>query len=86
MNEVRKIQEPVIHGGRLLQIFCFQGNNVSNVLETPDTEASGKFNKACNQKEELGSLFLNVSSFTYRHLNQLVRIFLLFNVTVYCRF
>ncbi len=32
-DEVRKIQEPVIHGGRLLQIFCFQWNNVSTVLE-----------------------------------------------------
>lgn len=36
MNEARKIQEPVIHGGHLLQIFCFQWNNVSTVLETPD--------------------------------------------------
>ena len=31
--EVRKIQEPVLHGGRLLQIFCFQWNNVSTAPE-----------------------------------------------------
>ena len=31
--EVCKIQEPVINGGCFLQIFCFQGNNVSTALE-----------------------------------------------------
>ena len=35
-TEVRKIQEPVVHGGYLLQIFCFQWNNVSNAPELPD--------------------------------------------------
>ena len=32
-TKVRKIQEPVLHGGRLLQIFCFQWNNASTVPE-----------------------------------------------------
>jgi len=47
-DKERKIQEPVIHGGRLLQIFCFQWNNVSSVLEPAFSKSKGKFNKACN--------------------------------------
>ncbi len=63
-DKVSKIQEPVIHGGRLLQIFCFQWNTVPSVLKLPSLTESEKLNKACNQKEEPGSLFFDVSSCT----------------------
>ncbi len=63
-DKVCKIQEPVIHGGRLLQIFCFQWNHCVQCSQTFLLKESGKFNKACNQKEELGSLFFDVSSCT----------------------
>jgi len=53
MNEARKIQEPVIHGGHLLQIFCFQWNNVSTVLETPDPKKVRYFQQGLQSKRRV---------------------------------
>jgi hypothetical protein len=67
-----KIQEPVSHGGRLLQIFCFQCGTPKSADAVGSSPGGSK---ACNQKEELGSLFYPVSSFTYKTPLVVVRIF-----------
>jgi hypothetical protein len=72
-----RFKNPCSHGGRLLQVFCFQCGAPKS---TDAAGSSPEGSKACNQKEELGSLFYPVSSFTYKTPLVVVRIFRLLSM------
>jgi hypothetical protein len=70
-----RFKNPFYHGGRLLQVFCFQcgapGSTDARLVPSI---------KACNQNEESGSLFYPVSSFTYSTPQIMVRVFRLLSM------
>jgi len=72
-----RFKNPLHHGGRLLQVFCFQ----RGASESADADGSSPpGSKACNQNEEFSSLFYPVSSFTYKTPLSVVRIFRLLSM------
>ncbi|WP_164926918.1 hypothetical protein [Chlorobaculum tepidum] len=72
-----RFKNPFNHGGRLLQVFCFQCD-ASKSVDANGSSPPGS--KACNQNEEFDSLFYPVSSFTYKTPLAVVRIFRLLSM------
>ncbi len=83
LDKVSKIQEPVIHGGRLLQISCFQWSTVSSVLKLSSSRSQENSIRPAIKKKSRAPCFLMLVLVPYNHLNQSVRILVRLNVTVY---
>ena len=77
-DKVCKIQEPVIHGGRLLQVFRFQWNTLSSVLKLSSSRSQENSIRPAIKKKSWAPCFLLLVLVPYNHLNQPVRILVLF--------